>query len=59
MNGSKSGIYICGNGIVNGSGNGIYIDGNITGSTSGIYIAGETIGYIGKENETNSTYGIY
>ena len=58
MNGSKSGIYIGSNGIVSGSENGIYIDGNITGSNSGIYISGGTVGYIGKENETNSSYGI-
>ena len=36
----------------------MYIIGKVNGSNSGIYIAG-TIGYIGKENETNSTYGIY
>ena len=31
----------------------------ITGGINGIYITGGTIGHIGKENETNSTYGIY
>ena len=31
----------------------------ITGGTNGIYITGGTIGHIGGENETNTTYGIY
>ena len=35
------------------------INGQVTGSNSGIYINNGTIGHIGKENETNSTYGIY
>ena len=44
---------------ITGGTNGMYIIGKVNGSSSGIYIAGGTIGYIGKENETNTTYGIY
>ena len=35
------------------------MNGTVKGSDSGIYINGGTIGYVGKANETNSTYGIY
>ena len=38
--------------------NGISINGKVNGSNSGIYITG-TVGHIGGENDTNSTYGIY
>ena len=31
----------------------------ITGGINGIYITGGTIGHVGGENETNTTYGIY
>ena len=31
----------------------------IMGNINGIYITGGTIGHIGGENETNSSYGIY
>ena len=43
---------------ITGGTNGMYIIGKVNGSSSGIYIKGD-IGYIGKENETNTTYGIY
>ena len=33
--------------------------GKVQGKNNGIYIGDGTIGYIGKANETNSTYGIY
>ena len=46
-------------GTIKGNINGISIYGNVKGKNSGIHISGGTIGYIGKENETNSTYGIY
>ena len=32
--------------------------GKVKGKNNGIYIGGD-IGYIGKANETNSSYGIY
>ena len=31
----------------------------IMGNINGIYITGGTIGHIGGENYTNTTYGIY
>ena len=31
----------------------------IIGNVNGIYITGGTIGRIGGENDTNTTYGIY
>ena len=35
------------------------IKNTVTGNVNGIYISGGTIGHIGGENETNTTYGIY
>lgn len=34
------------------------MNGTVKGSNSGIYLNG-TIGHIGGENDTNTTYGIY